>query len=309
MPTLDAYFESFHARITLDQGRRDRVTSAHTTLRDRLRTRPLLDSKIKDLFLQGSYIQHTAVRPPQEGEFDVDVVLAMDFVEPTPWSGSRVRTPQAAIDWVASELSRIPAYAGMVEPRRRCVRVNYRGDFHMDVVPAHAKWSPDDMLEVPDKGNANWKPSHPKAYLNWCAQRNKATDGRFARVVKYLKCWRDDMVPEAARPKSIILQTLIGRAIPDRASSDAEAVAVVLKGLANVTEVHKFLTSTLAIPNPVMSEEDLGAAWSASGVTQFAKSVERAARNAADALRESNTSRSASRWATTLGSRFPLSVP
>jgi hypothetical protein len=249
------------------------------------------------------------VRPPQEGEFDVDVVLAMDFVETTPWSGSRVRTPQAAIDWVASELARIPSYDGMVEPRRRCVRINYRGEFHMDVVPAHAKWGADSILEVPDKGNANWRPSHPKAYLDWCARRNEATSGRFARVVKYLKCWRDDVLPEAARPKSIILQTLIGRAIPERAGSDAEAVAVVLKGLAEVTDVHQYISSTLSVPNPVMSEEDLGAAWSASSVHGFAKHVSLAALNAVAAFREPDASQSAKRWATTLGRRFPLSVP
>lgn len=308
MATLDAYFTAFHARIALDQGRRDRVTSAHTTLRERLRTRAALDLKIKGLFLQGSCAQHTAVRPPQEGEFDVDVVLAMDFSEATVWPSSRLRSPQAAIDWVASELSRIPSYSGMVEPRRRCVRINYRGEFHMDVVPAHAKWGPDEILEVPDKGQAGWRRSHPKAYLDWCATRNERTSGRFARVVKYLKCWRDDVLPEAARPKSIILQTLIGKAIPDWSGSDADAVAVVLTKLAGETKVHMHLTSTLEVSNPVMSEEDLGATWSASSVRLFAQHAESAALNAAAALREPSSSQSATRWATTLGRRFPLSV-
>lgn len=139
MATLDAHFEALHARIALDQSRRDRVTSAHTTLRERLRARPQLEAKLKGVFLQGSYVQHTAVRPRENGKFDVDVVLAMDLAENIGWGFREPRDPRSTMEWVARRLREIPAYAGKVHQRGRCVRIEFSEGFHMDVVPAHAR--------------------------------------------------------------------------------------------------------------------------------------------------------------------------
>ena len=79
MPTVLSAFESFHCRIALDDSRVDRIKSEHVKLRERIQQDVPLAAKLKGVFLQGSYVQHTAVRPRENGKFDVDVVLAMDL--------------------------------------------------------------------------------------------------------------------------------------------------------------------------------------------------------------------------------------
>lgn len=306
MATLDAYFTTFHSRINLDQGRRDQVTSAHTTLRERLRTRPALEAKIKELFLQGSCAQHTAVRPPQEGEFDVDVVLAMDFSEVDAWGFREPRDPRSALDWVARRLRGIPTYAGKVHQRGRCVRIEFSEGFHMDVVPAHAPNGHDKPLWIPNRDLNQWQASHPKGYLDWCTERNKATDGQFSRIVKYMKCWRDDVLPKAARPKSIILQTMVGAALKGPPNSVEQAVTSVLDRLASMARARAGFLSDFRVTNPAMPNEDLAASWEASSIARFAEEANRCAEIARAATQSKAPAQSAQLWSMALGRRFPL---
>ena len=133
MATLDTSFTDFHSRIALDQGRVERIKSAHLKLRERIQQDAPLAAKLKGVFLQRSYVQHTAVRPRENGKFDVDVVLAMDLAENIGWGFREPRDPRSTMDWVARRLREIPAYAGKVHQRGRCVRVELTEGFQMDV--------------------------------------------------------------------------------------------------------------------------------------------------------------------------------
>ncbi|MBP8300252.1 MAG: hypothetical protein KA020_07825, partial [Planctomycetes bacterium] len=133
MPTVSPAFESFHSRIALDDSRVDRIKSEHVKLREQIQQDGPLAAKLKGVFLQGSYVQHTAVRPRENGKFDVDVVLAMDLAENIGWGFREPRDPRSTMDWVARRLREIPAYAGKVHQRGRCVRVEFTEGFQMDV--------------------------------------------------------------------------------------------------------------------------------------------------------------------------------
>lgn len=133
MPTISFVFQYFHSRIALDDSRADRIRSEHVKLRERIQQDGPLAAKLKGVFLQGSYVQHTAVRPRENGKFDVDVVLAMDLAENIGWEFRARRDPRSTMDWVARRLREIPAYAGKVHQRGRCVRVEFTEGFQMDV--------------------------------------------------------------------------------------------------------------------------------------------------------------------------------
>lgn len=306
MPTLTSSFETFHTRIALDQSRVDRIKSAHLKLRERIQQDAPLAAKLSEVFLQGSYAQSTAVRPPENGEFDVDVVLAMDFSEVDTWGFRESRDPRSALDWVARRLREIPTYAGKVHQRGRCVRIEFSEGFHMDVVPAHAPDGHDKPLWIPNRDLNEWQASHPKGYLDWCTERNKATDGQFSRIVKYMKCWRDDVLPKAARPKSIILQTMVEAALKGPPNSVEQAVTSVLDRLAGMARAKAGFLSDFRVTNPAMPDEDLAASWEASSIARFAEEANRCAEIARAATQSKDPAQSAQLWSMALGRRFPL---
>ncbi|MGH8580080.1 MAG: hypothetical protein ACREVK_08155, partial [Gammaproteobacteria bacterium] len=62
-------------------------------------------------------------------------------------------------------------YRGRLEEKNRCWRINYAGEFHLDVLPAkpdQIQLSPTALL-VPDKALSTWKETNPKGYAKWFA--------------------------------------------------------------------------------------------------------------------------------------------
>ena len=57
----------------------------------------------------------------------------MDLAENIGWEFRARRDPRSTMEWVARRLREIPAYAGKVHQRGRCVRVELTEGFQMDV--------------------------------------------------------------------------------------------------------------------------------------------------------------------------------
>lgn len=308
MSVLDRHFEKFHRLIALDDGRVERIKSAHLTLRDNVRADGPLSNVLAGLFLQGSYAQSTAIRPADRTEFDVDVVLAIDASNRDPWSLSSLRPPEQLIDWVASRLRQCREYEGKVRRKGRCVQIKYAGDFHMDVVPAHAPDGGESGLKIPDAASSEWIKSNPKGYLAWCTTQNRETDGRFTRVTKYMKWWRDNKVALAYRPKSIVLQTLIGKHLPRQADSDALALTQVMERMTTEFGTIQFLSSVPTVDNPSQPGENLAKRWNNEAAFAFGERLRDAARRARSALEERRDAISVELWQQVLGDRFPSGV-
>ncbi len=150
MAILNDHFQKFHQNISLDSSRTERIKSAYNALCDFVESDKPLSSALREIFLQGSYRNNTAVRPIS-GEFDVDVVLAIDATDHSSWWRSK-RSPSDVVRWVASRLRTNPVYGTnniTVQQRTRCVRLVYAGDFHLDIVPAHCESATQDPIEVP----------------------------------------------------------------------------------------------------------------------------------------------------------------
>jgi hypothetical protein len=267
-----------------------------------------LSKVLKEVFLQGSYRQDTAIRPTNSTQFDVDVVLALDARAPRGLLELlERRDPDDVLGWVASRLRTIPGYAGKVHQKKRCVCVEYENEFHMDIVPAHAPDGADHGVLVPDRKRESWIRSNPKGYMAWCTQRNKATNGRFVRVTKYLKAWRDQSVAQAARPKSIILQSLIGRACPEQDCADAAATVATLRAVHKVYSEATAWWSAPTVKNPVLDDENLAAGLTYDEAKRFEGELKVALGKAEAAYAEPNSQRSALLWQGLFGTRFPLS--
>ncbi len=110
------------------------------------------------IYVHGSFGLGTAVRPLVAAEFDVDLIAF---------------APSYLAGWVPSGLKRIigsrlrenERYAPMLEEKPRCWRLNYAGEFHMDVTPAVRNPHCSNRGElVPERASDRWKPSNPKGY-------------------------------------------------------------------------------------------------------------------------------------------------
>lgn len=192
-------------------------------------TDPLLVKTL--VYLQGSSALGTAVKPIGRDEFDIDLICFCAAV-------SLGVSPQRLKAAVGNRLREHKTYAAILEEKKRCWRLNYAGDFHLDLSPTIANphcYNGGEL--VPDRKLHDWHPTNPKAYKKLfderaamkprltqkmvAMQRDQASvepfpayhsaKGVLRRVVQLLKRHRDvffaDNTDEIA-PISVIITTL-----------------------------------------------------------------------------------------------------
>jgi hypothetical protein len=225
------------------------------------------------IFPQGSLRIGTTVRPLGRDEYDLDLVcelLAMLGLHDPVW----------VLDLVERRLRAHGTYGPMVERMNRCVRLNFAGQFHLDILPAR----PDGglgstYLLVPDRRLEDWKPSNPKGYAAWfdrqstyfgvamtkaiepLPQPEGAEDKTPLQLaVQLLKRWRDVRYddPDLA-PISIVLTTLAGTHYLGEAHPLEALVGIVRR----IDDALLALPATrrLVVCNPAHAAEDLSERW------------------------------------------------
>jgi hypothetical protein len=249
----------------------------------------------KDTFLHGSYATDTAIRPNGDEEFDVDVVLAMDLIT----KYGKLPNPKDVVDWLVGRIMTSEIYEDKVEGEKRCVRLNYVDGFHLDVLPAHCPREIDEPLLVPDK----WEASHPAGYRTWCREVNDKTGGKFTRVVKFLKWWRNLKLGQDCSLSSIVLTTMIGYNMDKEHASDAEALVDVMKAISNSLE-NQWAVPVIWNPSLPKGTENLARDWKQSDYEEFKIRFKGAKETACKALAEEDREKSIELWKALFGDKF-----
>lgn len=120
---------------------------------------PFLQTSI--IYPQGSISLQTSVKPIDRNEYDVDLVC---FIQSLPIDLS----PAAIKRLVGERLQKNAVYAKIIQEKQRCWRLNYPGEFHLDITPSIP--NPDCLRGgelVPDKALKEWKETNPKGYKAW----------------------------------------------------------------------------------------------------------------------------------------------
>lgn len=194
---------------------------------------PLL--RAVSVYLQGSGALGTSVKPIGQDEFDVDLIAFA--------IAAYVGVPPATLkEAIGNRLAEHKIYAAILEEKKRCWRLNYAGDFHLDISPTIANPHCVNGGElVPDRKLREWHPTNPRAFKTLfdkrAALQPRLTEARMAmgkdeatvepfpmrqsvkgmlrRTVQLLKRHRDihflEIVDEVA-PISVIITTLAMRA-------------------------------------------------------------------------------------------------
>ncbi len=294
---LNDHFQKFHADISLNSTRVSRIKSAHETWEDILRNDEEVGDDLEDFYLQGSYATHTAIRPQGNKEFDVDAILLLSIDDD--------QTPKDVLSWLARRMRTQEKYKDSITQRDRCVRVTYAGDFHIDIVPAKVKDG--DVILIPSKKEGEWVETNPKGFMAWCRDVNQNSQGKFTRVAKFVKFWRDTTVGQDTAPKSILLVTLIGMNMVG-ASSDAESLVLTLEELvANLDDVLDEEGKPY-VENPSLEGENLARDWNRAKFDIFKDKIERFTSKARDALDEEDKDKSIEKWQEIFGTTFPSTL-
>jgi hypothetical protein len=231
---------------------------------------PLRDLR-PEIYPQGSVLIGTTTKPIFRNEHDLDFVCQLRL------DHSRVH-PVGVLDLLRDRLLEHGTYGPMVEPLKRCVRLNYAGDFHMDILPAAPERPANGTrIRVPDRKLEEWKASDPKGFGAWFQARGrqylieKRADAEpipryqsveeknpLQRAVQLAKRARDlyfwDDIDAA--PRSIVLTTLMGEAYRGQPST-AQAVHDLLASMLNTSAS----PSSTEVYNPIHPEEVLSEQW------------------------------------------------
>src|SRR6266478_1734468 len=106
------------------------------------------------IYPQGSMRIGTTNRPWAGDEFDLDLVCQLHGCGNAP--------PNAVYDAVCERLASNAQYRPILEKKNRCIRLNYAGNFHLDIIPAcPGTLHGEPFIRVPDREMAAWKTSNP----------------------------------------------------------------------------------------------------------------------------------------------------
>lgn len=223
------------------------------------------------IYPQGSMALRTTTRPRGREEYDLDMVMQVEPISSDPMDLYRR---------VEERLKAHRDYVGRLERKRRCLRLTYEHQFHLDVLPARL----DDgragtCIEVPDRDLRAWKPSNPLGYLRWFEERCELSRTSLQKrevaplaqpvsadllvvlrqVVQLLKRRRDNMFyGKEDAPRSIILTTL--------AALFYDGEPTIIEAMVGIAQRFEQAIASAApgrfrVVNPTNPSEDFSESW------------------------------------------------
>jgi hypothetical protein len=302
LASAEAYqtqFDGFLSNLALDATRVGRIEGALAHLRSFVASDPLLIRRRPTVFVQGSYGQRLAVRPADpSAEYDVDVVIEIN--------GSLSTSSSKMLDWLHDRLATDAIFAPRLVEHARCARIQYQGEFHLDIVPGRRLYVGGQFrgrVIVPDR-ESRWRPSYPRGFARWCDKRNELSGGDFARMVMMLKRWRDLHQTDSTRVRSIVFSTLIGQVVPPwrQPGNSTRPDATVL--YETLVRLERYLNGRNLKPivrNPSLLSENLARSWTQAQFQGFRDLVA----ETLDQVEGIVEAREPDRWRLVFGEAFP----
>ncbi len=148
--------------LQLDKTRLERMETAYNAVAEVLKKDDDFFSDLEiEVYAQGSKRIGTTVKPFNNGDFDLDTVLHIFDIYHN-------HSPEKVYNALVKALEKDEYYKTIMEKKKRCVRLNYKSDFHMDILPACMPNIFDKKnIKIPEKALKNWSSGNPKGHENW----------------------------------------------------------------------------------------------------------------------------------------------
>jgi hypothetical protein len=138
------------------------MESAYKAVFDLLKKDELFFNNLDiELYSQGSKRIGTTVKPINGDDFDLDTVMHIYDIY------SKF-TPEYIYNALVRVIESDAYYKTIYEKKDRCIRLNYKSDFHLDILPACMQIPFDkEKIAIPEKLRKSWSSGNPKGFSNW----------------------------------------------------------------------------------------------------------------------------------------------
>jgi len=181
MATLLQCINQFIENITPSDLQEDVVDSAYKNVEGHL-TADCCKLNIKEIFLNGSYIRGTMIRPIN----DIDVFAVID--DSDYYINGQVPNPQSVLTSFKDYLNKVDDYKDKCKQDRPCITI-YLSKLHIDVLPAlrHAG-----ALRIPSSDLKSWIITDPKTHNQNFSDLDRRCNYKAKGIVKAVKRWKND---------------------------------------------------------------------------------------------------------------------
>jgi hypothetical protein len=313
----DGHFGVFNERIKLDATRRGRIDSAVANFiaycENDIELHKVMAEKP---FLQGSVATGTVIKPLLGDEFDVDVIYPFNL------NNFNNPSPTGIVDWFVGRLQLSADYKQRLIIKPRCARLNYAGDFHVDIIPSAKDKGDMQPYAVPTRDKVGWKKNDPKGFSAWVQNKDVASqwidgagDGRFKRACRFLKRWRDHRFGDESAPSSMLLITVLGKHAPpgwnyfpqveNLLYPEHQCDAAYLYDLVRITIGCIETQGHEGYMNPTIPEENLAAGWEGTHSVLFVSRLRSLADGLWKAMNAITEAEATQLYQAALGNSFP----
>lgn len=298
---LTDHFDSFLTdTVNLNQSRIDLLEGRVETIEEFLSNSDF-KPRILRFSPQGSWAVKTIIKPPNGDDFDADELVFVEAV--AGWE------PE---DYIA-ELYRVfhdsDRYKKLVRNGTRCVTLDYKNDFHLDIVVCIRLKDGNHFWFVVCNSKTNeYELTDGEGFAAWFAGRNAITGSnhlrKVTRLVKYL---RD--IKRRFSAKSVLLATLLGNTVEDWhapfAATYYSDVPTALKTIFG--HLDDWLQARSAMPtvtNPALPDEDFNRHWDQGKYENFREKIHQYRGWIDDAYDEPDRDQSIAKWRRVFGDEF-----
>ena len=148
--------------LQLDDSRLQRMETAYNAVFDLLKKDETFFGNLDiELYPHGSIRIGTPIKPINEEDYDLDMVLHI-------YDLYSKFTPAEIYNALVRVIESDAYYKSICEKKNRCVRLNYKSDFHIDILPGCMRILFDkEKIAIPEKYLKQWASSNPKGFSTW----------------------------------------------------------------------------------------------------------------------------------------------
>ena len=274
-----------------------RAQSAHTRLRDFIRSHETFKQHHEGTFLSGSYKRDTAIRPQtkdgDEERPDVDIIVITNHA-----------LDDAPSDVVSLLYDTLSDKYDDLRKQARSVGV-FTSTADMDVVPIIAPDGMDGTLYIPDRHLGEWLETNPPAHSTWTTDMNAAGEGRFKPLVKLAKWWRRANPTISKRPKGFMIECIVAECMDFEETQYAELFLSMLERIESHYSTCVSLDTVPFVEDPGVPGNSVLSGMTISAFKGFYNKAATCAEIGRRALDAGDTEEGLRLWRDVFGSRFP----
>lgn len=192
--------------LQLDNTRLEKMETAYNAVYDLLKKDETFFKDLEvEIYAQGSKRIGTTVKPINDEDFDLDTVMHIYDLYSN-------YTPLQIYNALVRVIESNEYYKSIYEKKDRCVRLNYKSDFHMDILPA---CMPDgyekNKIAIPEKHLQRWSSGNPKGFAEWFLNIANSVESSMLR--SYSQILLEAKVESEPLPNELYFKTPLQRSV------------------------------------------------------------------------------------------------